>query len=113
MKKLLALLMALAMAFALVACGSSGSGSTASSDADASAGGSSAASSSASSGEAGGSDGDLITVGFAQVGHESDWRTASTQSCQDVFTAENGYELGLRGLRPGLRCSAGGRPWLH
>ncbi len=36
---------------------------------------------------------DLITVGFAQVGHESDWRTASTQSCQDVFTAENGYEL--------------------
>lgn len=36
---------------------------------------------------------DVITVGFAQVGHESDWRTASTQSCQDVFTAENGYEL--------------------
>ena len=93
MKKLLALLMALAMAFAMVACGSSGSGSTAGSDADASTGGSSASSSGAASGEAGGSDGDLITVGFAQVGHESDWRTASTQSCQDVFTEENGYEL--------------------
>ncbi|MDO5702586.1 MAG: ABC transporter substrate-binding protein [Lachnospiraceae bacterium] len=35
----------------------------------------------------------LIKVGFAQVGHESDWRTASTKSCQDVFSEENGYEL--------------------
>lgn len=34
-----------------------------------------------------------IVVGFAQVGHESDWRTASTKSCQDVFSAENGYDL--------------------
>ncbi len=39
-----------------------------------------------------GSDG-LIAVGFAQVGHESDWRTASTKSCQDVFSKENGYDL--------------------
>ena len=36
---------------------------------------------------------DLISVGFAQVGHESDWRTASTLSAQEVFSAENGYEL--------------------
>jgi simple sugar transport system substrate-binding protein len=36
---------------------------------------------------------DVITIGFAQVGHESDWRTASTKSCQDVFSAENGYDL--------------------
>lgn len=36
---------------------------------------------------------DVITVGFAQVGHESDWRTASTKSAQDVFSAENGYDL--------------------
>lgn len=36
---------------------------------------------------------DLITIGFAQVGHESDWRTASTQSAQAVFSAENGYDL--------------------
>lgn len=41
----------------------------------------------------GGSDGDTITIGFAQVGHESDWRTASTKSCQDVFSADNGYDL--------------------
>jgi simple sugar transport system substrate-binding protein len=37
--------------------------------------------------------GDLIKVGFAQVGHESDWRTASTKSCQDVFSEANGYDL--------------------
>jgi simple sugar transport system substrate-binding protein len=39
------------------------------------------------------SDGSVITVGFAQVGHESDWRTASTKSCQDVFSEANGYDL--------------------
>ncbi len=38
-------------------------------------------------------DGELIDVGFAQVGHESDWRTASTKSCQDVFSEDNGYNL--------------------
>ena len=37
--------------------------------------------------------GDMIKVGFAQVGHESDWRTASTASAQEVFSAENGYDL--------------------
>lgn len=42
---------------------------------------------------AGGSDGGTITIGFAQVGHESDWRTASTKSCQDVFSSANGYDL--------------------
>ena len=40
-----------------------------------------------------GASGDVITIGFAQVGHESDWRTASTKSCQDVFSAANGYDL--------------------
>ncbi len=37
--------------------------------------------------------GDVIKVGFAQVGHESDWRAACTQNYQDVFSAANGYEL--------------------
>lgn len=36
---------------------------------------------------------ELITVGYAQVGHESDWRTANTQNYQNVFSEENGYEL--------------------
>ena len=34
-----------------------------------------------------------ITVGFCQVGSESDWRTANTQSFKNVFTSENGYYL--------------------
>ncbi len=43
--------------------------------------------------DAGAADGGLISVGFAQVGHESDWRTASTKSAQDVFSEANGYNL--------------------
>ncbi|MCI8996564.1 MAG: substrate-binding domain-containing protein [Lachnospiraceae bacterium] len=43
--------------------------------------------------EAPAGDGGLVTIGFAQVGHESDWRTASTKSCQDVFSEANGYDL--------------------
>ncbi|MCR5775491.1 MAG: ABC transporter substrate-binding protein [Lachnospiraceae bacterium] len=43
----------------------------------------------ADAGAAGGN----ISIGFAQVGHESDWRTASTKSCQDVFSEANGYDL--------------------
>ncbi|MCD7724096.1 MAG: ABC transporter substrate-binding protein [Clostridiales bacterium] len=37
--------------------------------------------------------GDLIKVGHAQVGHESDWRAANTQNFQDVFSEANGYDL--------------------
>ena len=38
---------------------------------------------------------DLVTVGYAQVGHESDWRTANTQNYQDVFSEDAGYSLDL------------------
>ena len=85
-KKVLALTLGLTMALSLAACGGNtgsstpGSGAPSGSGADASTSGS-------------GSSGDLITVGFAQVGHESDWRTASTKSAQDVFSEENGYQL--------------------
>lgn len=37
--------------------------------------------------------GELIKVGHAQVGHESDWRAANTQNFQDVFSEANGYDL--------------------
>lgn len=36
---------------------------------------------------------DLITVGFSQVGAESDWRTANSQSMKSTFSEENGYKL--------------------
>ena len=35
----------------------------------------------------------VISVGMAQVGHESDWRAANTQNYQDTFSAANGYDL--------------------
>lgn len=34
-----------------------------------------------------------IVVGFSQLGAESDWRSANTDSMKSTFTAENGYEL--------------------
>ena len=35
----------------------------------------------------------VITLGFAQVGAESGWRTANTQSYKDYFVAANGFDL--------------------
>ncbi|MDY2844504.1 MAG: substrate-binding domain-containing protein [Treponema sp.] len=35
----------------------------------------------------------IIQVGYAQVGHESAWRLANTESFKKTFTAENGYNL--------------------
>lgn len=80
MKKLLALILALVMVFALAACGSEDT-TTSEPPAEETTTGDDA------------TDGELITVGFAQVGHESDWRTASTNSCKEVFSTENGYDL--------------------
>ena len=37
--------------------------------------------------------GDAITVGFSQIGAESDWRLACTNSIVSAFTTENGYNL--------------------
>ncbi len=34
-----------------------------------------------------------VTVGFSQVGAESDWRNANTASMQSALSAENGYRL--------------------
>ncbi|WP_062461214.1 ABC transporter substrate-binding protein [Demequina soli] len=47
---------------------------------------------SGSAGAAGGG-GDVITVGFAQTGSESGWRSANTDSMKAAFSAENGFDL--------------------
>lgn len=49
----------------------------------------------ASSGnDAGGGGGDeLVTVGFAQTGSESGWRSANTESMKEAFSEENGFDL--------------------
>ncbi|QKJ21263.1 ABC transporter substrate-binding protein [Microbacterium hominis] len=50
--------------------------------------------SSSSGGSAdGSSDGEMITVGFAQTGSESGWRSANTESMKEAFSEENGFEL--------------------
>jgi ABC-type sugar transport system substrate-binding protein len=45
------------------------------------------------SGGGGGGDDELITVGFAQTGSESGWRSANTESMKTAFSEENGFEL--------------------
>ncbi|MFE7846701.1 ABC transporter substrate-binding protein [Microbacterium sp. NPDC057407] len=52
----------------------------------------------ASPGDAGGDGGDgggdeIVTVGFAQTGSESGWRSANTESMKEAFSEENGFEL--------------------
>ena len=44
-------------------------------------------------GGGGGGDDELITVGFAQTGSESGWRSANTESMKTAFSEENGFEL--------------------
>ena len=80
-KKMLAMLMAATMVTGLVACGSNGAAPAAAPAAE------------EKTEEAPAAGGDLIQVGFAQVGHESDWRAANTQNYQDTFSKENGFEL--------------------
>ncbi|MDO5337555.1 MAG: ABC transporter substrate-binding protein [Eubacteriales bacterium] len=38
-------------------------------------------------------DENLIVVGFSEVGAESDWRVANTESMKNTFVEEKGYEL--------------------
>lgn len=96
-KKFLSIALIMAMSASLAACSSqaeapadttaAGSGEAAETDTEAA----SEAGEEAAADEAG--DGELITVGYAQVGAESDWRTANTESFKSTFTEENGYKL--------------------
>ena len=75
-KKVLAALTCVAMAATLVVgCGGNSGGS------------------SADGGDSADSGSDVITVGFSQVGAESDWRTANSESMKSTFSEDNGYEL--------------------
>ena len=75
-KVITALLAATMVASLAVGCGNKG-GDSSSSD--------SSKSSSSSS--------DEITIGFSQVGAESDWRTANSESMKSTFSEKNGYKL--------------------
>ncbi len=102
-KKLLSLTMAAVMVMGLVLTGCTSSApaesSTTTGSESESAGESSAttgtttASSETTTAESAAQSGDIIVVGYAQVGAESDWRTANTESFKSTFVPENGYEL--------------------
>ena len=75
-KAISVLLAAMLVTTLAVGCGNKGGGSDDSSDKGSSDSGS-----------------DLITVGFSQVGAESDWRTANSESMKETFSKDNGYKL--------------------
>ena len=85
MKKILSLLLVSALALSLAACGDSTSNPEAATNPT----NSSTASSNVESSDAD----ESIVVGFSQVGAESDWRTANTESMKSTFIEENGYKL--------------------
>ena len=92
MKKILSVLLALTMVLALAACGGSSAPAATEAPAAAAPAATEAAAPAATEAAAPAEDSKIV-VGFAQVGHESDWRTANTKNYQDVFSAENGYDL--------------------
>ena len=69
MKKFLCVLVTLCLCFLATACGSSESLQTVEETED------------------------KVVVGFSQLGAESDWRCANTESMKAAFTEDNGYEL--------------------
>lgn len=84
-KKVLSLILTAAMAMGIMAgCGSATSGG------DTKSSGKSASSDEAKSDDGGSGS---LTIGFSQVGAESDWRTANTESMKSTFSTDNGYTL--------------------
>lgn len=89
-KKVVATLLTLCMVVGMAACGSSSNNN---SNNNAAADASTPAASESSDGADDAASDDTITVGFSQVGAESDWRTANTASMKETFSEDNGYEL--------------------
>ncbi len=81
-KRLLSTLLAASMCLALGACGSQPAAPDAQPGTQPPASGNNGAAAS-----------EPIVVGFSQVGAESDWRTANTESMKSTFSEENGYKL--------------------
>lgn len=87
MKKFLSLLSVIILTLSLAACSGGGNGSSGDTTAaDTTASGDTTASAENNSG-------DLVVVGFSQVGAESDWRTANTESMKATFTEDKGYKF--------------------
>lgn len=92
-RKVIAMLLAAFMAFGLAACGSSGSSTATSSSSTTTTDTTEASTTTEDATAEDSASSDLITVGFSQVGAESDWRTANSESMKETFSEANGYEL--------------------
>ncbi len=105
-RKVVALFLTACMAVSITACGQAddtNKDTAANNDAagDDAAGDDSAAGDDAAGDDAAGDDnaagddaaGGMLTVGFSQVGAESDWRTANSASMKETFSEANGYNL--------------------
>lgn len=96
MKKILSLVLTLVLVLSLTACGSKSeetAADPAASEATDTKAEDPAADTKTEEAPADAADGEAIVVGFSQVGAESDWRTANTESMKATFTEENGYKL--------------------
>ena len=91
-RKVLSAFLIAAMTLSMAACGS-GSGDSGSSGGDSAPAADEAEDTDDAEPAEDADSGELITVGYAQVGAESDWRTANTESFKSTFTEENGYKL--------------------
>ncbi len=95
-RKVLALVMVMMLTMAMWGCGqkneTASGNAEATKDAAADTKATDAADDSAATTDAAASD-ELIVIGFSQVGAESDWRVANTESMQSTLSAENGFEL--------------------
>lgn len=93
-KKLLGTLLCIAMVSSmLVGCGGGKTTETAATETPATEAVETAETDAGTTEEVTTESGDSITVGFSQVGAESDWRTANSESMKATFSEENGYEL--------------------
>ncbi len=91
LKKVAALMLTVAMTVSLVACGGNSAEKTDSAATTTDAAATEEATTEETETADAGSE--KIVVGFSQVGAESDWRTANTESMKSTFTEANGYEL--------------------
>lgn len=104
-RKMVALFLATCMAATLTACGGNDASTdkTANNDAADDAGGADDAAGDDAEGadDVAGDDAEggddaadgMLTIGFSQVGAESDWRTANSASMKETFSEANGYNL--------------------
>lgn len=101
-KKIISMLLVACMGLSMVACGNNGGGSNTSADnetakedagADAETPADDGGADAETPADDGGSSDGVITIGFSQVGAESDWRTANSESMKSTFSEENGYKL--------------------